>query len=253
VLFALSFLVTACVYASVGFGGGSTYNALLVLAGVDYQILPIIALLCNLIVVTGGTFRFARAGHVETKKIIPWIVTSIPAAWLGGFIRVPETAFIGILGVSLFLCGLRLIIPQQKLSQKTTKSGNHQHIFFAPLVGTLLGGLSGIVGIGGGIFLAPILHLLRWDHAKSIAAVCSLFILVNSIAGLIGHSMKIGSSFMTSVVLEYWMLFPAVLIGGQIGSYLGAVHLQPKTIRLLTGFLTLYVSGRLLWRWVGMF
>jgi len=245
-----SFLVTACVYASVGFGGGSTYNALLALAEVDYKLLPVIALLCNLIVVSGGTLRFARSGHVDIKKIFPWIVTSVPAAWLGGYVEISEFVFVGLLGVSLFICGVRLLWPEKKTEKKIWI---HEHRLFAPVIGAGLGGLAGMVGIGGGIFLAPILHLLKWAEAKSIAATCSVFILVNSVAGLTGQMMKSTETFVSQNMLDYIWLFPAVFVGGQIGSYLGAEYFEPKTVKKLTGLLTLYVACRLLWRWTEMF
>lgn len=247
----LSFFITAALYASVGFAGGSTYNALLVLAGTDYRILPTSALLCNLIVACGGTYRFARAGHVEIVRIAPWIVTSVPAAWLGGYLHVSETMFVGLLGLSLLASGLRMLL--KKADELTLeKSSARKGQFLAPVVGAILGLLAGLVGIGGGIFLAPVLHLLRWDNAKKIAATCSVFILVNSVAGLAGQAMKLGDTQLLAEISPYWMLFPAVLIGGQIGSYMGVVRLNPDMLRILTALLILYVSGRLLLRWYGM-
>ncbi len=243
----LSFFVTAILYAAVGFGGGSTYNALLVLTETDYRILPSIALLCNLIVVSGGTLRFARAGHVDVKRIAPWVITSVPAAWIGGMLNISETLFIGLLGFSLFAAGLRMLWWNK--DQRTCPL--KQYRFLPPVIGAILGLLAGLVGIGGGIFLAPILHLLRWDNAKKIAATCSVFIFVNSLAGLTGHIMKFNAAEFSSIT-AHWYLLPAVLIGGQIGSYLGAQRLNSDTLHRLTAFLILYVSIRLLWRWGGI-
>lgn len=249
---AISFFVTACVYACVGFGGGSTYSALFVLAETDYKILPVLALLCNLIVVSGGTFSFAKAGHVHLKRIWPWIVTSVPAAWLGGYVTISEHVFTALLGGSLLLCGLHMLYAsffQMKQNNEHDASlWIHRFPVFVPLIGGVLGGLAGMVGIGGGIFLAPILHVLRWDKAKAIAATCSIFILVNSTAGLIGQVMKLEKNVLSAAMLEYWVLFPMVFIGGQIGSYMGARRLNQNTVRILTAILTLYVSARLLWR-----
>lgn len=247
----LSFFITAVLYAAVGFGGGSTYNALLVLAETDYRILPSIALLCNLIVVSGGAYRFARAGHVDLKRIMPWIVTSVPAAWLGGYLKISEELFVGLLGFSLLAAGLRMLWPE-KPKQDVSKSMINQARFLPSAIGAGLGLLAGMVGIGGGIFLAPVLHLLRWDGAKSIAATCSVFILANSFAGLAGQMMKLSDMERAGHILEYWMVFPAVLIGGQIGSYMGAQRLNPGTLRFLTAVLILYVAVRLLWRWWGI-
>ncbi len=248
---AVSFFITAILYAAVGFGGGSTYNALLVLADTDYRILPAIALICNLIVVSGGTYRFAKAGHVDLKRIMPWIITSVPAAWLGGFIQISEEMFIGLLGFSLLAAGLRMIFIKNK-KQKLRQEIINKYRFLPPIIGVFLGLLAGLVGIGGGIFLAPILYLLHWDNAKKIAAACSVFILVNSLAGLSGQLMKLGDLQLIGEISAYWLLFPAVLIGGQIGSIMGAKYLNLKTISLMTAILILYVSLRLIWRWWGM-
>ncbi len=245
------FFMTAMLYASVGFGGGSTYNALLVLVETDYRILPSIALLCNLIVVSGGTYRFTRAGHVNWRRIMPWIFTSVPAAWLGGYLHISEVLFVGLLGFSLLAAGLRMLLGQ-KNEEQAGQSPLSRWPALAPVIGTVLGLLAGLVGIGGGIFLAPVLHLLRWDNARRIAATCSVFILVNSIAGLIGQAMKLSNMALLSYMAAYWMLFPAVLVGGQIGSYMGAKRLNPDMLRLLTSILILYVAGRLLLRWWGM-
>ncbi len=251
-LLPFSFLVTAILYAAVGFGGGSTYGALLVLAGTDYRILPFLALICNLIVVSGGTYRFVRAGHINFRRVFPWIITSVPAALLGGALNISELLFVGLLGGSLLVAGARMLWPE-KDAQNLSKSAINQYRFLPPAIGAALGFLAGLVGIGGGIFLAPVLYLLRWDNAKTIAGTCSLFILVNSIAGLAGQIIKLGGSQALSSIGSYWMLFLAVLIGGQIGSYMGAAYLNPKIIRLMTALLIIYVSVRLLARWCGLY
>ncbi len=251
IVLSFSFFVTAILYASVGFGGGSTYNALLVLADIDYRILPVIALMCNVIVVSGGAYRFARAGHVDFQRIAPWIVTSVPAALLGGALNLSETLFVGLLGFSLLVAGLRMLWPERKAGAPPQAIIN-QHRFLPLLLGAGLGLLAGLVGIGGGIFLAPVLHLLRWDNAKAIAGTCSVFILVNSLSGLVGQAIKLDHAGFLSGVGAYWMLFPAVLIGGQIGSHLGAAVLNPKIIRWMTAGLIFYVSLRLIWRWLGV-
>lgn len=239
------FFITAILYAAVGFGGGSTYNALLVLAEIDYRILPSIALVCNLIVVSGGTYRFARAGHVDLKCVLPWIIASVPAAWLGGYMDISETMFVGLLGFSLFVAGMRMLWAKeynQKLFIKQYR--------FVPLVfGSGLGLLAGMVGIGGGVFLAPILYLLHWDTPKKIAATCSIFILVNSAAGLVGQLAKLSDMEQAISIENYWMLFFAVFIGGQIGSYVGAKRLNPNILRFMTALLILYVAVRLIWSW----
>ncbi len=241
------FAITALLYASVGFGGGSTYNALLVLHGTDYRILPAIALLCNIIVVAGGTWRFVRGGRIDWRRVWPWFVLSIPAAWLGGFVPVSESLFIGLLGGALLVAGGQLVFERQRV----VAAGEERRV--APALAVGIGGglgfLAGLVGIGGGIFLAPILYLLRWGEPRAIAALCSLFILVNSLAGLAGQVGKLGQHEVATIAYDYWLLFPAVLIGGQIGSRLATDKLPPLLIKRMTALLILYVAMRLLWRW----
>ncbi|HRK98384.1 MAG: sulfite exporter TauE/SafE family protein [Alphaproteobacteria bacterium] len=250
------FLVTAFLYACVGFGGGSTYNALLVLNDTDYKILPLIALSCNLLVVSGGVWRFSKSRHIQIKKILPWIVFSIPAAWVGGLIHIPEIVFVGILGISLFLSALKMLWPEKEREKDSlfVSEKNPSPLFSAlpPIIGTGLGFLAGITGIGGGIFLAPVLHLLNWGNSKNIAGTCSLFILVNSFSGLVGQSMKLDEVDMMLPIFSYWAVFPAVLIGGQIGSWIGSERLNKKLIKKLTAFLILYVAIRLLFRFSSM-
>lgn len=241
------FFLTAALYATVGFGGGSTYNAVLALAGTDYRILPAIALVCNIIVVTGGTIRFARAGLIPWRRIWPILVLSAPMAWLGGITPVPQHVFIGLLGVSLLIAGLLMLL------QREIEGGEERgRAWHAPAIGGGIGFLSGIVGIGGGIFLAPLLHVLRWDGAKRIAATASVFILVNSITGLAGQLMKLGDSGRARDLLEYWPLMIAVFVGGQIGSIASLKLLSPQIVRRLTALLVLYVAVRLLIQFGGM-
>lgn len=250
VLFA-AFLVTALLYASVGFGGGSTYNALLVMSGADFRVLPAIALVCNVIVVSGGVWRFSRTGDLSLRRLTPFLAASVPAAWIGGRIPVSETLFIGLLGGALLLSGLHLAF-QKGAETVTLEPAARIHGLLAAGLGGMIGLLSGIVGIGGGIFLAPALYLMRWGSPRRIAASSSLFILVNSLSGLAGQLMKLQDLALFSLAAPYWPLPIAVLIGGQAGSWLAGYKLNPAIIRRLTALLILYVAARLLWRWVGM-
>lgn len=248
-LLAILFFITALLYASVGFGGGSTYNALLVLHGTDYRILPAIALICNIIVVSGGVWRFGAAGQIKVRRIVPWIAASVPFAWIGGRLPVSEFVFIGLLGASLAAAGLRMLFQRETPSPPEPAAQNPA---LAALFGAGLGFLSGVVGIGGGIFLAPILHVMGWDRARVIAGTCSLFILVNSLSGLGGQLAKLGRLEMIHDFTAYWMLPLAVFVGGQIGSYFGSARLAEPLLRRLTAILVLYVAARLLLRWAGM-
>ncbi len=243
---ALAFIAVAFLYASVGFGGGSTYTALLIESGLRYELVPPISLLCNIVVVTGGVFHFARAGHLDLRFATPFIVTSIPAAFLGGLIPIEETGFLATLGFALLVAGALMLLDRRWGSE----TGATQSLGLAArlCMGAVLGTLAGITGIGGGIYLAPMLHLLRLADAKTVAASCSLFILVNSLAGLGGHLVKLGGQSDVLLNVSYVVLPLAVLIGGQLGSRLGANWLPAAPIRRLTGFVILIVSLRLLWR-----
>ena len=247
------FAVTALLYASVGFGGGSTYNALLVIHGADYRILPAIALICNIIVVTGGVWRFSAAGLLRVRRIAPFIVSSVPLAWLGGRLPVSEAVFIGLLGGSLLVAGVQLLRgPQATTEENVATRQGAGATLVALLAGGALGFLAGVVGIGGGIFLAPLLYFMRWGTAREIAAACSFFIFVNSLSGLAGQLAQLDEARLAPSLAAYWPLFPAVLIGGQIGSRLGALNIPETIIKRLTAALMIYVALRLLWRWASL-
>jgi uncharacterized membrane protein YfcA len=243
---AAAFALTAALYAMVGFGGGSTYNALLVLADVDYRLLPSIALLCNLIVVTGGTWRYARAGHLDWRFVAPFVLLSMPMAWLGGRLPIERETFVLLLGLSLLAAGLLMLFERRDpVAAKPVRRSPGQ-LALAVGLGAGIGLLSGLVGIGGGIFLAPLLHTLRLATPKAIAATASVFILLNSLAGLAGQAGKLGGFDHGRAMLEWWPLFMAVLIGGQLGSWLGAGRFSEVTVKRLTAVLVLYVAVRLL-------
>lgn len=241
------FALTAALYASVGFGGGSTYTALLTLAGTDFRILPAVSLICNVIVVSGGCYRFIRAGEVNWRRVLPLVAVSAPLAWLGGLTPIAEPAFRLMLGLSLSAAGLLLLFQRESVREgvgvRTSASS------FDVVAGAGAGYLAGLVGIGGGIFLAPVLHLTRWGMPRSIAATAAVFILTNSIAGLIGQGMKLSASGGgIGQVTAYWPLMLAVLAGGQLGSFAAIRLLSQSLVRRATAILVLYVAGQLLWR-----
>lgn len=244
----LAFFFTAALYASVGFAGGSTYNAILVLSGVDYRVLPRIALVCNIIVATGGVWRFWRAGQMSLRRMAPFLVASAPAAWVGGRLPVSETLFVALLGSALLISGVWLFFLEDKVAEATASVRADMSLPVGLASGGAIGLMAGIVGIGGGIFLAPLLYMTRWGTARQIAAGCSLFIFVNSVAGLLGQITKLRDSEILALAAPFWPLPVAVLIGGQIGSWLGANRLDPRVIKRLTALLILYVAVRLLWR-----
>jgi uncharacterized membrane protein YfcA len=245
---AVLFFVTALLYGAVGFGGGSTYNALLVLAGADYRAVPVVALVCNIVVVSVGSWRFARSGHVEWRRAWPFFAASVPLAWLGGRLVVAETVFVGLLAASLLAAGLLMLSGPGRRREGPPRIDPH---WLAPVAGGGIGFLAGLVGIGGGIFLAPLLYTIRWGSERAIAGTCALFILANSIAGLAGQLAK-GWADAGGILAAHWPLCAAVLAGGAIGSTLGSSRrLDPRYIRILTALLILYVAARLAIRFYG--
>jgi len=238
-----AFFATALLYASVGFGGGSTYNALLSLAGFDYRLLPIVSLCCNVVVVSGGTLRFARAGVTPWKRALVLALIAAPLAYLGGRTPIREETFLVLLGFSLVAAGLALFLPRQS----DDPADPAPLARFMPLAVAPLGYLAGLVGIGGGIFLAPLLHLTRWANGKAIAATTSLFILINSLAGLYGQAVKNGAGVFGDALSGALPLLIAVVVGGQIGSAMALRFLSERTLRWLTAALTIWAGGKLLW------
>jgi uncharacterized membrane protein YfcA len=239
---ALAFLVTALLYASVGFGGGSTYSALLALSGLDYRLLPLVSLACNIVVVSGSSIRFARAGVTPWRKALVIVALGAPLSFLGGLTPIKQATFLMLLGASLVLTALTMLIPvKENVGGEGTRAAR-----FMPLVAAPLGYLAGLVGIGGGIFLAPLLHLARWHEARGIAATASLFILVNSLFGLAGQMVKNGPGLFGQAIGAALPLLIAVVIGGQAGSLLAARLLPPQWIRWLTALLVAVVGVRLL-------
>ena len=241
-----AFLITAFLYASVGFGGGSTYNALLILYNVDYLLIPKIALTCNLIVVIGGTIRYQLNNLIPWKKVLPLIIFSAPFAWIGGRLPIDKELFLVILGTSLLISGILLLIRKEEIENFSKSVNSKIGIFLYSIMSVLIGLISGLVGIGGGIFLSPILHLTKTIPSMNIAAISSVFIFVNSIAGLSGQFMKNNNTNLINEFVGYYWLFFAVLIGGSIGTYLGIKTFHPKIVRRLTAILVIYVSLRIL-------
>ena len=234
------FFVTAILYSSVGFGGGSTYLALLLIWGVPYTIFPIIALSCNIIVVSGNCFNYIRAGNLNLKLLIPYLIGSIPLSFIGGSLNIEKQIFEILLFFVLLIAGCLLLINFNSYDDKD-KSYKNIPYFISITIGALLGFVSGIVGIGGGIFLSPILYLLKVARPKHIVTVASLFILINSIFGIAGQLTK---EIYFEEIYPYFYLLIAVLIGGQIGNYLNLKIFPTKILALITSILVIFVAIR---------
>jgi len=240
-ILSILFLVTAVLYSSVGFGGGSTYLALLLLWGLPYSIFPVIALACNIIVVSGNCFNYIRVGNFNFKLLFPYLVGSIPLAYFGGSLSVEKILFEILLFFVLLIAGILLLFNFNSYDDKE-ESYKKISIPISILIGAVLGFVSGVAGIGGGIFLSPILFLIRAEKPKKIITTASLFILINSISGISGQLTK---NDVLTEIQNYWYLLLVVLIGGQIGNYLNLKILPTRILALVTAGLVLFVAVRM--------
>ena len=241
IILSILFFITAILYSSVGFGGGSTYLALLLIWDIPYYIFPVIALLCNIIVVSGNSINYIRAGNHNFKLLIPFLIGSIPFAFFGGTLKIDKEIFEILLFFVLSIAGVMLLI-----NNKSYENGNliikKLNSIYSFVIGSVLGLISGIVGIGGGIFLSPILFLLKAEKPKIIATTASLFILINSISGVLGQFTK---DNIFNELTSYWPLFFSVLVGGYIGNYLNLKIFSNRTLTIMTSLLVIFVSVRI--------
>lgn len=236
------FLVIAILYSAVGFGGGSSYLALLALVFVSFFAIRSTALICNLVVVSGSSYLYWKNGHLDFKKFLPFVIASIPMAFLGARFRLLESTFFMILGGSLIISALALIY-QTVRTKKSEEVNSNYPPWVTYALGAGIGLLSGLVGIGGGIFLAPVLNHMKWDKSIKIASLASFFILVNSISSIGGLLTKDAFEFPWREGLG---LVVAVFIGGQIGIRLSLSKLTGNGIKVITAILVLIVGIRVL-------
>jgi hypothetical protein len=241
IILSFLFLLTATLYSSVGFGGGSTYLALLLIWDVPYLIFPVIALFCNIIVVSGNCFNYIKAGNINLKILTPYLISSVPLAFIGGSLLVEKNFFEVLLFILLTSAGLMLLLKFKSFDEKIEVFKKIPNTI-AILIGGAIGFISGVVGIGGGIFLSPILLLVRVDSAKNIATAASLFILINSISGLAGQFTKAST---INGIYDYWPLFLLVLLGGQLGNFLNLKIFPTKILALITSALVIFVAIRI--------
>ena len=235
------FFITAILYSSVGFGGGSTYLALMLILDIPYYIFPIIALFCNIIVVSGNSINYIRSGNLNLKLLAPYLVGSIPFTILGASISIEKEIFEILLFFILIIAGIFLLIGSKSFNKDQIKIKQIPKILSIS-IGSVIGFISGIVGIGGGIFLSPLLFLMKAGYPKHIATTASLFILINSIFGVAGQLTK---NIVFNEFLNYWPLFLVVLMGGQVGNFLNIKFLTNKTLALITSLLVIFVAARM--------
>lgn len=235
----IAFFLIAVIYSSVGFGGGSSYLALLAVMALPFDIIRPTALLCNVIVVSGSTYIFWKSGALDLRKSWPFLFASIPLAFAGGMWRIQdETWFFILLGVCLMLAAVLLWLQPPAPAKK-----KFDDRYGTVLLGGSIGFLSGMIGIGGGIFLAPVLNLLNWEDPKKISALASFFILMNSISGLAGQVTR-------NPQLDWPFILPlllAVFAGGQLGARMGARWFAPLYIKRVTALLIFVASWKILW------
>ena len=241
IILSIFFLITSILYSSVGFGGGSTYLALMLIWEIPFYIIPILALCCNIIVVSGNSINYVRSGNLNLNLLVPYLIGSIPFAFFGASISISKELFEIILFIILFIAGILLLIKNNSYRDDQIKI-NSVPKAVSIFIGSVIGFFSGIVGIGGGIFLSPILFLMKAGYPRHIATAASLFILINSIFGIAGQLTK---NIVFEEFLYYWPLFLCVLVGGQIGNLLNIKFLSNKTLAIITSMLIIFVSIRM--------
>lgn len=241
IIISLLFVLISFLYSSVGFGGGSSYLAILSLFITDFNTIRTHALICNIAVVSIGCVVAYLKEFLSLKKAIPYVIFSVPAALLGATFKLSERIFFIILGGVLVLSAVALFFQVVRPVKPLT---DRKKILIRSVpLGTGLGFLSGMVGIGGGIFLSPVLNLLNWEEAKNIAGIASFFILVNSIGGIAG--LAISGSIMVAMPFTLCVV-AAVIVGGFAGSLISMKLFDALLIKRLTSVLILIVGIKLL-------
>ena len=228
--------LVAFLYSSVGHAGASGYIAAMTLCGVAATLIRPTALVLNILVASIVAFQFWRAGHFSWSLFWPFALLSVPAAFLGGYLHLPASIFKLLVGVVLLFSAFRLFFRRRdplEVSPPTLPA--------ALGVGAAIGLLSGLTGTGGGIFLTPLLLFRRWAHTRPAAEVSALFILVNSIAGLVGY-------FSSGQPIPSFAWVPAVaaIFGGTLGSHLGSQRFPVRTISLLLAAVLIIAGSKLI-------
>lgn len=230
------FFIVAFVYSSVGLGGGSSYTALMVILGFNALAIPMISLSLNLLVSSIGSFNFIRQKHANWRLILPFLLTSIPAAYLGGALQLPKTVFYWLLLVSLVFVAARIYLWRDTAMHLNLSSRGK--LLVSLVTGSLLGLVAGIVGIGGGIYLVPLIIILGLGTAKQAAASGAIFVWLNSAAGLSSRL-----QYNAIDLAEYLPLIVAVAIGGGLGSHMGSTCLSSNKMVKILGLIILVAIG----------
>lgn len=230
-LLAFIFAVVAFFYASVGLGGGSSYTALLAIFGASAMTIPLVSLTLNILVTTFGSLVFLLHGHARLRLIVPFIISSIPMAYLGGMLHLPKRIFYVLLLISLCVAAVRIYFPD---TSRPVHLDQRRKILLAIGSGAILGLIAGITGIGGGIYLVPLIILLGLGNAKEAAACGAFFIWVNSVSGLLARIQYNEVDF-----VPYLPLIIAVVLGGMAGTLMGAGRFKVRTMQQILGSILL--------------
>ena len=236
---AILFFAIAFIYSSVGLGGGSSYTAVMALLGFSTVVIPTVSLMLNMLVTTVGSYNFIRQKHVRFKLIAPFLISSMPMAYLGGTLHLPKQLFFWLLLVSLVFVAIRIYFWRNTTLGLILSV--RQKISISLLAGAVLGFIAGVVGIGGGIYLVPLIIILGLGSQKEAAACGAIFVWLNSVAGL---TARFQYHFID--LRAYIPLIIAVILGGIFGSYLGASRFSAKTIEKVLGMVVLIAIGFLI-------
>jgi len=227
-LLVVLFFLVALTYSSVGLGGGSSYTALLAISGVSTLAIPMISLSLNVFVTTVGSYNFIRNKHVRLKLIVPFLISSIPMAYLGGSLKLPKEIFYWALLMSLVFVAVRIYLWQNTtIKLNINRNGK---ILISLMAGSILGLVAGIVGIGGGIYLVPLIIILGLGTGKEAAACGAIFVWLNSFSGLISRF-----QYNSIDLTDYIPLIVAVVAGGTLGSFMGSFKFPPKAMEKILG------------------
>ena len=226
------FFFVAFTYSSVGLGGGSSYTALMAIFGINYLAIPSISLILNLIVTTIGSFNFIKQKHARVKLTAPFFISSIPMSYLGGSLSLPKTVFLWVLLFSLIAIAIRFYFFSSISTKLKTNQTTSTIIAF--IIGAVLGLIAGIVGIGGGIYLVPLIIILGLGTHKEAAATGVLFVWVNSLSGLVARIQHNPVN-----LVDYLPLIIAVILGGSLGSWMGSSKLKAETMQKILGIIIL--------------
>ena len=235
-LFIAAIFVVAVLYSSVGHGGASGYLAVMAFLSVAPTVTRPTALVLNLFVASIGAIQFYRAGHFSWKLFWPFAVTSIPFAFLGGMITLPTNVYKVLLGLVLLFAAFRLAWSFSKDVDPVPPK-----IWIALICGAAMGLLSGLVGVGGGIFLTPLLLLMNWSETKTAAGISALFILVNSASGLLGNYQQV-----SALPSDVWFWIAAAVAGGIVGSLLGSRKFDSLVLRRVLAAVLLFAALKLI-------